>query len=167
MSFSRSAPCLLERGTLFSRYVTLSLSLSLGSSSTRTKERINGRTNERTNGEIRGSFRECDCALLPFTPPTCHRAILVDHLAPRYRRFFDSQRTVGTRTSKRGRLIIGLPFSLTLSPARRPPTFHPVLFQFVEEPDSHTTGYRDRAIMTTPGIIGYPSRAQELFEISR
>lgn len=65
------------------------------------------------------------------------------------------------RTSKRGRLIIGLSFSLTLSPARRSPTFHPVL-PVCRRTYFCAMVYRDRAIMTMPGVIGCPSSAETI-----
>jgi len=69
------------------------------------------------------------------------------------------------RTSKRGRLIIGLSFSLTLSPARQPPTFHPVLL-VCRRTYFSTMVYRDWAIMTMPGVIGC-RQAETIWNIVR
>lgn len=135
MSFSRSAPCLLERGTLFSRYVTLVV--------------------YQRGKIIRRPAGRCNC----ISSRASHRAA---RISPS-RLGLDSP---GSPTSKRGRLIIGLSFSLTLSPVRRPPTFHPVP-PVCRRAYFCTMVYRDRAIMTMPDVIGCPSSAEPIWNIVR
>lgn len=95
MSFSRSAPCLLERGTLFSRYVTLA------------NRRVPTRWDPRSAGR-------CNC--IPFARISSRRA----RFAPAFQPPASIRLGSPARTSKRGRLIIGLSFSLTLSPGFPP-----------------------------------------------